>query len=33
MAIKAVKKIRKYDEGGKHAALMEGVTISIEQGF
>ncbi|NRD75246.1 transporter substrate-binding domain-containing protein [Shewanella sp. VB17] len=31
--LKRLKKSGKYDEGGKHAELIEGATISIEQGF
>lgn len=31
--LKQLKAAGKYDEGGKHARLMEGATISIEQGF
>jgi len=31
--LKRLKAAGKYDEGGKHAKISEGVTISIEQGF
>ncbi|WP_394392107.1 substrate-binding periplasmic protein [Shewanella woodyi] len=31
--LKQLKANGMYDEGGKHARLMEGATISIEQGF
>ncbi|CAM3320695.1 substrate-binding periplasmic protein [Shewanella violacea] len=31
--LKKLKLSGEYDEGGKHARLIEGVTVSIEQGF
>lgn len=31
--LKKLKAKREYDEGGRHARLVEGATISIEQGF
>ncbi|WP_083700050.1 ABC transporter substrate-binding protein [Shewanella sp. UCD-KL12] len=31
--LKQLKLAGEYDEGGKHAILMEGATVSIEQGF
>lgn len=31
--LKQLKLSGEYDEGGKHAVLMEGATVSIEQGF
>jgi polar amino acid transport system substrate-binding protein len=33
LELKRLKESGQYDEGGKHAKLIEGITISIEQGF